>query len=148
MQRFFESMAPFERMWPGSTGMFAELDRMFDDRFFGDFAPQTFQPSIDVVDEGKHLRVSAELPGLDRDDFELHVEHGMLVIKGEKKSETKNEEEGCYRLERYFGQFRRAVPLPADVDAEAAEANFDKGLLTVRFPKQAVAEGTKRIEVR
>ncbi len=141
-QRLFDSMLS-DRFWRDPFSMFADSDR-----FFGDFSPRAFQPSIDVVDEGDHLRVSAELPGLDRDDIELKVHDGMVVISGEKKSETKTDEDGCYRLERYFGHFQRAVPLPADVDAAGAEANFDKGLLTVRFPKQAKADDGHRIEVR
>lgn len=111
---------------------FGELDR-----FFGDFAPSAFSPSVDLVDEGSHLVVTAELPGLGKDDIELSVQENMLSLRGHKKHEERKDENGCYRTERYFGSFQRTIPLPADVDLEKVEAKFDKGVLTVRFPKTA-----------
>ncbi len=105
------------------------------DRFFGDFAPARFVPSVDIVDEGKAIKVSAELPGMDKEDVKLEVHDGGLLIRGEKTQENSREEEGCYRTERYYGSFVRQVPLPQDLDFEHAEATFDKGVLTVRLPK-------------
>ena len=105
------------------------------DRFFGDFAPSAYSPNVDIVDEGTHLKVAAELPGLDKDDIELSVQNDTLVLRGHKKHEESKEEDGCYRTERYFGSFQRAIPLPMGVDLEQADAKFDKGVLTVRFPK-------------
>jgi HSP20 family protein len=117
------------------------------DRFFGDFAPSTFSPSVDLVDEGAHLKVTAELPGLDKEDIDLSVHEGVLTLRGEKKYEEKKEEEGCYRTERYFGSFQRSIPLPAGVDLEKAEAKFDKGVLTVRLPKTEQSESSRKIPV-
>jgi HSP20 family protein len=119
------------------------------DRFFGDFAPTKFSPSIDLVDQGSHLQVTAELPGLDKGDIELSVQEGALMLRGEKKHEESKREDGCYRTERYFGSFHRSIPLPMDVDLEKAEAKFDKGVLTVRFPKapKAEAEQSRKIPV-
>ena len=121
-------------------GLFEEVDR-----FFGDFAPERFVPSIDVTDDGKALVVSAELPGIDKDDVQLEVHDDALVIRGEKKHERATEEEGCYRTERYFGSFVRRVPLPRDLDVAHAEATFDKGVLTVRLPKAAREDEPQRI---
>lgn len=117
------------------------------DRFFGDFAPSTFSPTMDLVDRGAQLEVTAELPGLDKDDIELSVHEGTLVLRGHKKHEETKEEEGCYRTERFFGSFQRAVPLPVDVDIDRAEAKFDKGVLTVRLPKTQPAEPQRKITV-
>ncbi len=139
MNRFVDHMLS-DRFWSNPFALFGEMDR-----FFGDFAPRAFQPSIDIVDEGKHVKVSAELPGLDRDDIDLSVQDGVLLLRGEKRTEDESKEEGCYRLERYFGRFERAIPLPQDVDTARAEAHFDKGVLTVRFPKTAEVENPRRI---
>ena len=141
MSRMLDTMRP-DRFWRSPLAMFDEMGR-----FFGDFAPHSFQPSVDVVDEGKHLRVTAELPGLDRDDVELSVEDDLLILHGEKKTEEEFEEDGCYRVERFFGRFHRAIPLPSDVDPDGAEAKFDKGVLTVRFPKTSEASSSRRIRV-
>jgi HSP20 family protein len=139
-----------ERMFsePFFSRPFPSLGEM--DRFFGDFAPSTFSPSVDLVDEGSHLVVTAELPGLGKDDIELSVQENMLSLRGQKKHEERKDEDGCYRTERYFGSFQRTIPLPADVDLEKVEANFDKGVLTVRFPKThptAEPEQSRKIPV-
>jgi HSP20 family protein len=112
---------------------FGRFEQM--DRWFGDFSPRRFSPSVEVSDDGKALKVTAELPGMEKDDVKLQIDDNMLVISGEKKSESENKDEGLFRTERYYGYFQRAVPLPEDVDREKAEADFKKGELTIRFPK-------------
>jgi HSP20 family protein len=119
------------------------------DRWFGDFSPGVFQPRIDVVDDGDALRISAELPGMDRQDVEILVEDDALVLRGEKKLESEKEEAGCYRLERAFGSFQRVIPLPEGVDVDRAEASFDKAVLTIRIPKIAAAKSdVRRLEIK
>ncbi|TCK32638.1 HSP20 family protein [Paraburkholderia sp. BL8N3] len=112
--------------------------------WFGDFSPSRFQPRLDVIDDGDALRIVAELPGLSREDVELEVVEDMLVLTGEKRIESKSDEKGCYRVERAFGHFQRAIPLPSGVDLERAEANFENGVLTVRVPKAANEPAAKR----
>jgi len=86
---------------------------------------------------------------MDKDNIDLRIDEGMLVIQGEKRHEDESREEGVYRSERFYGQFQRAVPLPADIDAENAEASFKKGVLSVRFPKKpSGTDKERRIEVK
>jgi HSP20 family protein len=119
------------------------------ERWFGDFSPGVFQPRLDVVDEGEAVRISADLPGMERKDVEVLVEDDVLVLRGEKKLESTREEKGCYRVERAFGSFQRMIPLPEDVDAEHAEARFDKGVLTLRLPKRPGATpDVRKIEIK
>ena len=126
---------------------FADFGRM--DRWFGDFSPRHFSPSIEVSDDDKNVKVTAELPGMEKDDVKLHIDDSMLVISGEKKSESESTGEGTFRTERFYGYFQRPVPLPEDVDHEKAEAAFKKGVLTVRFPKQGGAKArTRQIEIK
>lgn len=110
------------------------------ERWFGDHSPTMFHPNIDVVDEGKSIRISAELPGLDKDDIELTIQEGALSLSGEKRTESSSDEEGCYRTERAYGYFERVVPLPGDVDLDHIDADFKKGVLTVHVPKLKTAE--------
>jgi HSP20 family protein len=118
------------------------------DQWFGDFSPSVFRPSIDVVDDGEALRISAELPGLDREDVEILVEDDGLVLRGEKHLESQTEDQGCYRLERAFGRFERVIPLPDGVDVDRAEARFDKAILTIRLPKVAAeTPAVRRLEI-
>lgn len=121
------------------------------DRWFGDFSPGAFQPRIDVVDGGDALRITAELPGMERKDVEVVLEDEYLVLRGEKKLVTKggDQEKGCYHVERAFGSFQRIIPLPEGVDTERAEAKFENGTLTIRIPKVAKAsENERRLEIQ
>jgi HSP20 family protein len=110
------------------------------ERWFGDFSSSRFQPRIDVVDEGKILRVTVELPGMEREDLNVSVEDGALVLRGEKRQDVRSEEDGCYRLERAYGTFTRTIPMPENADADHALAKFDKGVLTLTVPKQEASQ--------
>jgi HSP20 family protein len=146
--RLLQSLDPFgllPGMFRGPFGGVAGVGH-----WFGDFAPNLFQPRIDIVDEGSALRLTAELPGMDRQDLEVIAEDGFLVLRGEKRIDKTQEEKGCYRLERAFGNFQRIVPLPDGIDLEHAEARFDTGILTLRLPKK-VAEGSgtsRKLEIK
>jgi HSP20 family protein len=149
------SLLPANWPLPDPIHLFAELIRdPFGGRgplgsWFGDFSASEFQPRIDVTDEGDTLRIVAELPGMTRDDVELEVIEDMLVISGDKRFESTSEEQGCYRVERSFGHFQRAVPLPAGIDLDRAEARFENGVLTLRVPKAAGEPAAKRrIEIK
>ena len=141
-----------------------EMDNLFDrfvsdpfgppawptdlDRWYGDFSPPRFAPSIDIADEKQHIRVTVELPGMTDEDIEVMLRDDALVIRGEKKLEETHEDEGYYRTERSYGAFVRTVPLPVDIEADRVEAAFKKGVLTVRLPKAAGASAAKQIPVR
>jgi HSP20 family protein len=133
-----------QELWRDPFTGFGQLER-----WFGDFSPSVFQPRLDVIDDGDALRIMVELPGMDREDVEILVEDDALVLRGEKKLESKTEEEGCYRLERAFGSFQRVIPLPDGVDTERAKARFEKAVLTIRLPKMAVEKSdVRRLEVK
>jgi HSP20 family protein len=119
-----------DRVW---SDPFAGLEA--PDRWFGDFRQGAFAPKLDVTDEKDALRVAVEIPGVDGKDLDIECQDGLLSIKGEKKHEESKQEDGCYRTERSYGFFQRSVPLPAEVDASKAEAQFAKGVLTIRLPK-------------
>jgi HSP20 family protein len=104
---------------------------------------------VDVTETDKEVKVSAELPGIDEADVDVRLSDGMLVISGEKKTDREVNENGYILRERSFGRVERAVPLPDGIDANAAQAAFKSGVLTVTIPKTAQAgNGAKRIPVR
>jgi HSP20 family protein len=115
------------------------------ERWFGDFSSSRFQPRIDVVDEGKILRVTVELPGMEREELNVSVEDGALVLRGDKKQDVHGEEDGCYRLERAYGAFTRTIPMPENADPDHALAKFDKGVLTLTVPKQEPPRSASRM---
>ena len=132
----------------------SELGSLFG-RFFDPDAPlakdlsgmDTLSPKVDVKEDSSRFTVKAELPGVEVKDIELTLDGRTLTLKGEKKQETEREEENVYRLERNYGYFSRAIALPADVDQEAVDAVYKKGVLTVKLQKTAVDE-SKKIEIK
>jgi HSP20 family protein len=130
-----------------------EMNRLFDDvfsRFEGGlagFGRMPAWPSVEIVETEKDVRIAAELPGMDENDVELTVSDDVLTIRGEKKTEVKDE--GRHFSERYYGHFERRIPLPFEVEDDQAEASFENGVLTVTLPKSAKAEArTKRIAIK
>lgn len=106
-----------------------------------------FAPVVDVSETESEYRVSVELPGLSKDDVELTIDQGRLNIRGEKKSEEREEKENHLRVERSYGSFSRSVPLPQTVDQDAAQATFKEGVLTVSLPKTEKSRG-KKVDIK
>lgn len=101
-------------------------------------------PETDVVETEREIRVQVEMPGLKRDNIEVDVENNVLTIRGEKREERTEGQEGRYHLaERRWGTFARSFVLPRDVDADNIQATFEDGVLTVRIPKSERARRRK-----
>ena len=92
-------------------------------------------PAIDLIEEGDHYVLRADLPGLNEDDVKVELEDNVLTISGERRSEHEDKKEGYYRIERASGGFSRSLTLPEGVDSDSVHANFDKGVLEVSIPK-------------
>ena len=132
-----------------------EMDSLFDNFFSGfDIEPfgnrmGAFSPKIDVTENDKEIKISAELPGMDDKDIDLSLQNDMLTIKGEKKEEKEDKGKDYYKVERSYGSFSRSIPLPAEVDTNKADAKFKKGVLSITLPKTAKAiSETKKIAVK
>lgn len=109
----------------------------------------TSWPRVDVTETDEAVKVTAELPGMTEKDIEVSLSDGVLSIKGEKKSERKDSDKGFYRMERSYGTFQRAIPLPAEVAEDKVEATFKNGVLTLNLPKTLAAQKkVKKIEVK
>ncbi|MFA6920726.1 MAG: Hsp20/alpha crystallin family protein [Gallionella sp.] len=132
-----------------------EVNKLFHD-FFGDVSlPSWFRnaeavsPAMDVAENEKEFKVTAELPGLDAKNVHITAADGYVTIKGEKKQEEKEERAGYFRQERSYGSFQRVVSLPDTANFDKAEASFKNGVLTLSIPKKAGAQSKERtIEVK
>jgi len=95
--------------------------------------------------------VTAELPGVDEKDLDVTLANGMLTVRGEKKS-ARNEQDkdkNWHVVERSYGSFSRAIPLPFDPDPAKVEAKFEKSVLHIHLPKPAeVAKKQQKIEIK
>src|ERR1051325_485616 len=92
-------------------------------------------PVVDILETDNHdLVLKAELPGMTREDIEITVENGTLVMKGQKKFDETIKEENYRRIERSYGQFFRSFTLPNTVDTAKVAADYKHGVLTVKLP--------------
>lgn len=94
-----------------------------------------WRPAVDIKEEADRFVIMADLPGVDPGDIEITMENGVLSIKGERKSEIRDEKEGYKRVERVSGTFYRRFSLPDSADAERIAAKGKDGVLEVSLPK-------------
>jgi HSP20 family protein len=112
-----------------------DIDRMFRD-FHEDFDRESrWFPSVDIAEDQDKLVLSAELPGLKKDDVKINLEGKTLTIQGERKAQADNRNERYYRTERFYGKFNRSFTLNSEIDAEKIQADFKDGVLTINLPK-------------
>jgi HSP20 family protein len=135
--------------------LFREVEKTFEDFArrtpFRGFTEAALAPKIDVVEGKDAIDVTAELPGVDEKDIDVSLADGVLTIRGEKKSERdeQDKEKNWHVIERSYGSFTRAIPLPFDPDMKKVDAKFDKGVLRVHLPKPPeVAKKEKKIEIK
>ncbi len=129
---------------------FPSLRRMFDIEPALRQTPFAFAaPAIDMSEDEKSYKISAELPGLDAKDVDVSIAGDMLVLKGEKRQKSERKDTNYHFSERSYGSFQRAFELPASVDRDKIAANFAKGVLTIEMPKTTEAQRQpKKIEVK
>jgi HSP20 family protein len=113
-----------------------EMDRLFSHAFgWGRSAELgTWSPAIEVRERDGNLEVTAELPGLKKDDVKVECTDEGLIIEGEKRQERRETEGGFHRSERVYGHFYRMIPLPAGAQSDKARAEFKDGVLQIRVP--------------
>ena len=117
-----------------------ELDRLFESPLTG------WAPALDVHEDKDSFVVRTELPGLKREDIEVSLHEGALLISGERKAEVKQEGVEVHRQERFFGKFQRVLTLPTPVAADKIKAQYKDGVLTVTLPKIEEAK-PKQIDI-
>ncbi len=113
-------------------------------RTFGNRLAEFFTPNADAAITKDAYEVTVELPGVAEDDIELTLHDRVLSVKGEKRSEHKEEGKSYYFSERSYGAFQRSFRLPEDADPKAIDAGFKDGVLTVKIAKTAPAKDEKK----
>ena len=92
-------------------------------------------PAIDVSEDDKAYKITAELPGLEATDLDVSISGDMLIIKGEKQQEKEQKDKNYHVTERAYGSFQRAFALPEGVSRDKIAADLSKGVLTVTLPR-------------
>lgn len=123
-------------------GMLSQLRREMDKVFEGrpdeensNVVTSDWVPAVDIKEEPERFVIHADIPGVDPKDIEVHMENGVLSIKGERETESREEREGYKRVERSRGTFYRRFSLPDTADAEQINAQSKNGVLEITIPK-------------
>lgn len=130
------------------------MNRLFDEVFHGAGMSLMrddggmLMPQVNVSETDKEIRVTAELPGVERKDVDVTLDDDMLTIRGEKKLEKTEDKEDYHFSERSFGRFQRSIRIPHSVNREQVQAHVEHGVLTVILPKNQAQEKTRHIEVK
>jgi HSP20 family protein len=144
-----------------------EMDRLFD-RLSGGFGVPSLRrmfepkpnwlyegsfswspPAIDITEDEKAYKITAEVPGLEEKNVDVTVSGEMLTLKGEKHYEKDEKDKNHHVSERAYGSFQRSFVLPDGVERDKIAADLTKGVLTITLPKTAEAKKPqKKIEVK
>ena len=114
-----------------------DMNRLFDD-FFGRLPMRTegmermWAPNVDVSETKDNIIVTAEIPGMTKDDIKVTLNENTLTLSGEKKREK---EANYHRIERSYGSFTRSFDLPTTVQFDKIKANYKDGVLQITLPK-------------
>lgn len=129
-----------------------DMDDFFGSRLPGSlfdnyFSEDTWAPLIDIEENKDEFVITAELPGMKKDDIDISIDNNTLVISGEKEAKEEKKEKTYHRIERSYGKFYRAVSVPRHIDPEKIKAGFEDGVLEVKLPKSEKAK-SKKIEIK
>lgn len=123
-------------------GLLTQLQRELS-RTEGSTATAEWSPSVDIREEPDRFVIHADVPGVNPDDIDVHMENGQLTIKGEKKSEAATEEKNYKRIERTYGSFYRRFGLPDSAEADKITARTKNGVLEIVIPKRESVQPRK-----
>jgi HSP20 family protein len=117
------------------------LDKNFSDimdEFFNDVVNDrrgNFVPSIDISETEDEFQISAQLPGMNKEDINISLENGRLAISGERSFENEEKGKTYHRVETKYGSFERSFQLPDNVDEESISAAYENGILNISIDK-------------
>ena len=129
-----------------------DMDRLFNmmtsREYEGEELGQSeWSPRVDISEKDDNFLVTAELPGMKKDDIKITMQDGVLTIRGEKKYEKETEEKNVHLRERRYGSFMRSFRLPTPVNNQKIDASFKDGILNLTLPKAEEAK-PKEIEIK
>ncbi len=128
--------------WTVQNSLQEEIKQVFD-RFFNDtdadqsnVVTSQWAPRVDIKEEPERFVIFADIPGVDPKDIEINMDKGILSIRGERKSETREETERYSRIERQHGVFYRRFALPDSANPDGITASGKHGVLQIDIPKK------------
>ena len=136
--------------WQEMSSLQRQLNRLFDDALipetWSDFGNISKIPAAELTENDEAFNLKLEVPGMEAKDLDIEVTVDRVSISGERKSETKSEENGRTRSEFRYGKFSRVIPLPKPIQNTNVTAEYKDGILNLTLPK-AESEKTKVVKV-
>ncbi len=136
--------------WQEMSSLQRQLNRLFDDALIpeklNDFGNLSKIPAAELTETDEAFNLKLEVPGMEAKDLDIEVTVDRVSISGERKSETKSEENGRTRSEFRYGKFSRVIPLPKAIQNTNVTAEYKDGILNLTLPK-AEEERTKVVKV-
>ena len=129
-----------------------EMNRLFNQFFQGGtgeeagWGVRTWTPPVDIYETDDALILTAELPGVSKDDVSIEIHQNTLILRGQRKHDAEVKEDNYHRVERAYGTFQRSFMLPTLVDQEHVQATYTDGVLELRLPKSEAAK-PKRVAI-
>lgn len=116
-----------------------EMNRLFEDMLTpstrGNSLSAAFSPAAELEETEDTYQLKLEVPGMEPGDIDIEVTAEVVFIKGERKTETKEESDGMTRTEFRYGQFQRVIPLPGRINNQNVAAEYKNGILHLELPK-------------
>ena len=126
----------------------------FSNSFFDDFSVPTFArksmdtiPSVNIKDNNGDYKLEFAAPGLEKRDFDIHVENGVLTVECEKRRSEHETDDDYTRKEFQYTSFKRSFGLPENTKEEDVIAHYKDGILTISIPKKITTKEAKRKKV-
>jgi HSP20 family protein len=143
------AMNRFEQQFRGAATLQEQINHIFGEgvRHTGEESNLTpWAPAVDIYETENELVVKADLPDVNPQNLDIRVENNILTIRGERKFESKVNEDNYLRIERAYGSFSRSFSLANSVKTDAIKADYQNGVLTLSLPKREEAK-PKQIKV-
>jgi HSP20 family protein len=143
------AMNRWEQPLRGATTLQDQINRMFSEGVghAGQESNLTpWAPAVDIYETENELVIKADLPDVNPQNLDIRVENNILTIRGERKFESKVNEDSYLRIERAYGSFSRSFSLANSVKSDAIKADYQNGVLTLSLPKREEAK-PKQIRV-
>ena len=123
----------------------------FENFFEGFFRPvrrggetESQTPAVDVVERAKEFVVTADLPGVKKEDIQITLQDSVLSISAESKKQSEEKQgERVIRRERRYGKYLRTMQLGQDIDESSVKASFNNGVLELTLPKKEEVQPKK-----
>jgi HSP20 family protein len=143
MDRLFDSFGLGRSFFPSEFGQGAQFG--YSDR---QGAAALWAPHVDVVERDGKLLISADLPGVKKEDVKVEINQDSVTIQGQRHQERTSSDRGYYQSERSYGSFYRSIPLPEGANTESASATFRDGVLQIEVQAPSQQAGGRTLEIK